>query len=93
VHLKQVDPAVLDQVRAEDLCFAEAVRRGAMIEPPKGVPAMEPLLEELAELDVDLFAIVEQDLYPCDRDVPLPIARRTAAYLGSCGLGPVRVHQ
>ena len=37
---------------------------------------------------VDLFAIVEQDLYPCERDVPFPIAKRTQQYLGACGLGP-----
>jgi inosose dehydratase len=89
VHLKQVDPAIIAQVDAEGLHFAEAVRLGAMVEPPLGVPDMPPLLDELARLDVDLFAIVEQDLYPCEKDVPLPIATRTAAYLGGCGLGPV----
>jgi len=90
LHLKQVDPSVLAQVNAEDLCFAEAVRRGAMVEPPKGIPAMEPLVEAVSRLDVDLFAIVEQDLYPCAPDTPFPIAERTRQYLGSCGLGPGR---
>lgn len=37
-------------------------------------------------LDVDLFAIVEQDMYPCEPDRPLPIARRTRGYLRSCGV-------
>jgi inosose dehydratase len=59
-----------------------------MIEPPEGIPVMEPLLDELGKLDVDLFAIVEQDLYPCPLDAPLPIARRTRTYLSECGLGP-----
>ena len=90
VHLKQVDPEVMSQVRAEKLGFPPAVRRGAMIEPPLGIPAMEPLLAELAALDVPLFAIVEQDLFPCATDVPLPIATRTREYLNSCGLGPRR---
>jgi inosose dehydratase len=85
VHLKQVDPAVMAQVVADDLCFAEAVRRHAMCEPPAGVPDFVPLLASLADLDVDLFAIVEQDLYPCDPSTPLPIARRTRSYLGTCG--------
>jgi inosose dehydratase len=89
VHLKQVDPAIMARVRDEGLAFAPAVALGAMVEPPHGVPAMPPLLDALAGLDVDLFAIVEQDLYPCEKDVPLPIARRTATYLGGCGLGPV----
>jgi inosose dehydratase len=88
VHLKQVDPAIMQQVRDEGLCFAEAVRRGAMIEPPQGVPEMEPLLDELLGLDVDLFAIVEQDLYPCAVDVPSPIAARTRRYFNECGIGP-----
>jgi inosose dehydratase len=90
VHLKQVDPAVLAQVQQQGLAFAQAVALGAMIEPPNGVPDMPPLLDELGRLDVDLFAIVEQDLYPCDPDTPLPIATRTARYLGDCGIGPVR---
>lgn len=85
VHLKQVDPRILARVTAEDLCFAEAVRRHAMCEPPGGVPHFGPLLEALAGLEVDLFAIVEQDLYPCDADRPQPIASRTRAYLGTCG--------
>ncbi|HEV2917978.1 MAG TPA: sugar phosphate isomerase/epimerase, partial [Actinomycetota bacterium] len=88
LHLKQADPAVLEQVRAEGLSFAEAVRRGAMCEPPKGEPDMEALLGAVDQhLDGELFAIVEQDLYPCDPDVPLPIARRTYQYLRDLGVG------
>ena len=90
VHLKQVDPAVMQQVAEGKLGFAQAVRRGAMVEPPRGIPDMPTLLEALGRLDVDLFAIVEQDLYPCDPDVPMPIATRTSRYLSECGLGPVR---
>lgn len=86
VHLKQVDPAVLDRVHKEGLGFAPAVRQGVMVEPPYGVPPMQPLLDALAGLDADLFAIVEQDLYPCPPDVPLPIATRTRQYLSECGL-------
>lgn len=88
VHLKQVNSEVIDRVVAENLCFAEAVRLGAMVEPPYGEPAMEPLLDELAGLDAHLFVIVEQDMYPCPAGAPLPIATRTRAYYASCGLGP-----
>ncbi|HET7015075.1 MAG TPA: TIM barrel protein [Streptosporangiaceae bacterium] len=90
VHLKQVDPAVIARVDAERLPFPQAVRLGAMVEPPLGEPPMEPLLAALGELDADLFAIVEQDLFPCRPDVPLPIATRTLTYYASCGLGPAR---
>lgn len=90
VHLKQVDPTVISRVEAGRLCFAEAVRLGAMVEPPHGVPAMEPLLAALSGLDADIFAIVEQDMYPCLPDAPLPIAARTSAYFRSCGLQAAR---
>ena len=84
VHLKQVDPEIVAKVLEQDLSFPEAVRMGAMIEPPLGVPDMPPLLEALRGLDRDIQGIIEHDLYPCAPDVPLPIARRTKAYLKSC---------
>ncbi|MFD8571265.1 sugar phosphate isomerase/epimerase family protein [Streptomyces sp. NPDC059639] len=86
LHLKQVDPAVLADVRAQGTPFGPAVAQGVMCEPPRGVPELEPVLAAAARLDVDLFAIVEQDMYPCDPDRPLPIARRTRGYLRSCGV-------
>ncbi|MDH6539394.1 sugar phosphate isomerase/epimerase [Streptomyces sp. SPB4] len=85
LHLKQVDPRVLAEVRAERLPFGPAVARGVMCEPPSGVPALEPVLAAAQRLGVELFAIVEQDMYPCPPDRPLPIARRTRAHLRSCG--------
>ncbi len=52
-----------------------------MTEPPRGIPEMPPLLEAVAALDIDIFGIVEQDMYPCSPDAPLPIAQRTQKYL------------
>lgn len=89
VHLKQVDPVIVAQVADEGLAFPEAVRRGVMVEPPHGEPAMEPLLAELDGLGVPLFGIVEQDLFPCRADVPQPIAQRTRQYFNVCGLRPI----
>jgi len=86
VHLKAVDQAVVDEVHMRDLCFAEAVGLGAMVEPPGGVPSMKPLLDRLEALDLEVFTIVEQDLFPCDGDTPFPIATRTHRYLTSCGI-------
>ncbi|GHH83260.1 hypothetical protein GCM10018793_44890 [Streptomyces sulfonofaciens] len=85
LHLKQVDTRVLAEVRAQELPFGPAVARGVMCEPPSGAPALEPVLAAAQGLGVDLFAIVEQDMYPCAPDAPLPIARRTRAFLRSCG--------
>jgi inosose dehydratase len=84
VHLKQVNPEVVAKVKEQDLGFGEAVKLGAMVEPPSGIPAMPPILEALEGLGRDIFAIVEQDLYPVAFDKPLPIATRTRAYLNSC---------
>ena len=87
VHIKQMDPAIIDRAEREDLAFGQAVALGASCEPPRGVPDVPTVLEALAGLDADLFVVVEQDMYPVDFDVPAPIARRTRAYLTSCGLG------
>ena len=61
-----------------------------MTEPPRGIPEMPPLLAAIEKLGIDVFAIVEQDMYPCDVDHPLPIAQRTRRYLGSCGVPSVK---
>ncbi|MGA9873787.1 MAG: sugar phosphate isomerase/epimerase [Rhodococcus sp. (in: high G+C Gram-positive bacteria)] len=96
LHLKQVNEEVRAKVAAEDLPFGEAVKLGAMTEPPLGIPDMPSLLatiDKLADegtLTADIFAIVEQDMYPCAVDAPLPIAQRTRKYLGSCGIPSVQ---
>jgi inosose dehydratase len=90
VHLKQVDTALCARVREERVGFAPAVRLGAMVEPPLGEPDMPAVLRALDGLDRELFCIVEQDMYACEPEKPLPIARRTLEYFRTCGLGPGR---
>jgi inosose dehydratase len=92
VHIKQVNPAVLRDVRENNLSFGEAVTRGVCVEPPNGVPAVADVADALNAIDADVFVIVEQDLYPCDPDVPLPIAKRTRRLLRECGLGAEHQH-
>jgi len=41
----------------------------------------------LQEIDYSGFAIVEQDMYPCEFDKPFPIAKRTREYLRKIGIG------
>jgi inosose dehydratase len=84
LHLKQVNPEIVEKVLDKDISFPEAVRMGAMIEPPLGVPEMGPLLDAVAALGRDMSGIIEHDLYPCPPEVPLPIAIRTRAYLSTC---------
>ena len=86
VHIKQVDPGVLAQAREHDISFSAAVRRGVCVEPPRGVPDAAAVIAALKSLERPLFVVVEQDLYPCDADVPLPIAIRTREYLNTLGL-------
>ncbi|MFE0102865.1 TIM barrel protein [Streptomyces sp. NPDC059009] len=90
VHIKQMDPEILRQVAAEQLSFGEAVRRGVCVTPPAGVPDPASVIDELARLDAELFVVVEQDLYPCAPDVPLPIAVRTREHLADRGLSGTR---
>lgn len=90
VHIKQMDPVVLQQVAEENLSFGEAVRRGVCVTPPAGVPDPADIVAELSLLDAELFVIVEQDLYPCAPDVPLPIAVSTREHLAGCGLSGTR---
>jgi inosose dehydratase len=85
LHLKQVDPAILADVVRDEVPFGPAVKRGVMCEPPRGIPEMPPVLQAAQALDVDLFAIVEQDMYPCPPDQPFPIAQRTRRFLATCG--------
>lgn len=85
LHLKQVDPRILAEVVAGEVPFGPAVARGVMVEPPTGIPALGPVLTAAEGLGVDLFAIVEQDMYPCPPDKPFPIAERTRRFLRSCG--------
>ena len=92
VHIKQVSPTVLNEVREHKLSFGEAVTRGVCVEPPYGIPAVADVAGALKAIDADLFVIVEQDLYPCDPDVPLPIAKRTRQILRACGLGAEHQH-
>ena len=90
VHLKSVDPVVRAKVLAEDISLAEAVQLGVMCEPPYGEPDMPPLLDALARLERPIYAVIEQDLYPVEPHIPMPIGARTAGYYVGCGLGPVR---
>ena len=83
-----MNPLVVQHVLDKDLPFAEAVRMGAMIEPPLGLAEMGPLLDEVSGLGRDLDAIIEHDLYPCPPDIPLSIAKRTKAYLSPAAAPP-----
>ncbi|TDE92695.1 2-keto-myo-inositol dehydratase [Occultella glacieicola] len=87
VHIKAFDPELVRQAHELDWPFGEAVARGASVRPPAGEPDMPQLIEALADLDKELYVILEQDLYPADPALPLPNAIKTREYLAECGLG------
>ena len=65
--------------------FVDAVAKGVMTEPGfEGVPEFAPIIEKAAQINPEMFAIVEQDMYGCDVDFPAPIADRTLKHIMSC---------
>lgn len=86
VHIKQMDPAIVEQAEREDLAFGQAVAMGASCEPPTGLPDIPSVVEALSGLDAELYVVVEQDMYPAPFDKPEPIARRTRDYLRGVGV-------
>ena len=57
------------------------------VTPAAGQPEVRAVIDGLAALDKELYVIVEQDLYPCDPDVPLPLAIETRRVLADNHLG------
>jgi inosose dehydratase len=87
LHLKSVDRDVQKKVEAEKIPFAEAVKIDMFVEPSKGAVDFRAFRDVLREIDYTGYAIVEQDMYPAPFDKPLPIAKRTRAYLREIGIG------
>ena len=87
LHLKDVDGDKLKRVKAEKMPMVEAVAMGVFCEPTEGVVDFEALVGVLREIGYDGWATVEQDMYQPPMDEPLPIAKRTRAYLRETGLG------
>lgn len=87
LHLKSVDPVLRARVTAENIPFALAVGQGMFVEPSKGAVDFLAFRDVLRDIDYTGFGIVEQDMFPAPFDKPLPIAKRTRAYLREIGLG------
>ena len=77
VHLKDIDATRLQQVRAERLDFATAVRSGLFVPLGEGMVDMERIFGALRASNYNGWVIVEQDA-PAD---PLAAAMKSRAYL------------
>jgi inosose dehydratase len=87
LHLKSVDGEISARVAAENIPFAKAVAMDMFVEPSRGKVDFVALRDVLREIDYVGYGIVEQDMFPAPFDKPLPIAKRTRAYLREIGLG------
>jgi inosose dehydratase len=87
LHLKSVDGDIQRKVTAEKTPFALAVGMDMFCEPSKGKVDFPAFVEVLREVGYAGWATVEQDMYPAPFDKPLPIAKRTRAYLRESGIG------
>ncbi|GIE94933.1 TIM barrel protein [Paractinoplanes rishiriensis] len=87
IHIKQMNPVLVQRAKGENMAFGQAVALGVSCEPPAGIPGIPSVVRALEERGRDTFVIVEQDMYPVAFEVPAPIAARTRDYLISCGIG------
>jgi inosose dehydratase len=87
LHLKSVDRRLQRKVEAEKIPFAKAVAMGIFCEPSQGAVDFKAFRDVLDQVNYRGWAIVEQDMYPAPFDKPLPIAKRTRAYLKGIGIG------
>ncbi|MBP7003048.1 myo-inosose-2 dehydratase [Amaricoccus sp.] len=63
IHAKNVRPAIMREVRAQNLSFLEGVRRGAFTVPgdPEGCVAFEPVLRIAAERGYSGWLVIEAE--------------------------------
>ena len=87
LHLKNVDATVMGSVRANDFSFVKAVELGAFTTLDSGIVDVRALRQVLEDAGYDGWAVVEQDMYPCSFDKPLPVARRNREFLRTISLG------
>src|SRR5262245_43850652 len=82
LHLKDVNPTVLESVRRDGIGYLDAVRRGVFCELGAGCVDFPKLIEELNHQGFSGWAIVEQDVDTSQPDVqPIESAIRSREYL------------
>lgn len=87
LHLKNVDNEVRAKVAAGNIPFVKAVAMNIFVEPSLGAVDFKAFRNALHDINYVGYGIVEQDMFPAPFDKPLPIAKRTRAYLREIGMG------
>lgn len=85
LHLKDCEPKVAAQARAEGLDYFQAVRRGVFCELGRGCVDFRGVLETFQARGYRGWALVEQDVLP-GMGAPRESARRNREYLRSLGV-------
>ena len=85
VHLKNVEPGVLERVRAGAMSYVDAVRAGVFCPLDSGIVDIPQVLKALKRAGYDGWLVVEQDidLSQPDHADPFEGAARARAYLSS----------
>ena len=87
VHIKQMDPAIVERAERDDLAFGQAVAMGASCEPPAGLPDIPSVVEALKRARRGALRRRRAGHVPrATFDKPEPIARRTRDYLRGVGV-------
>lgn len=80
VHLKDIRPAVVRQVRDESLSFLEGVRKGAFTIPGDGCIDFAPIFAVLAKNNYEGYMVVEAEQDPAIAN-PFEYALRARAFI------------
>lgn len=64
VHLKDIRPAIIEQIKAESLSFLDGVRKGAFTIPGDGGIDFDPIFSVLADNNYEGYMVVEAEQDP-----------------------------
>ena len=82
LHLKDVRPAVLEEVRRDRVRYLDAIRRGVFCELGEGAVDLAGVIQELTRGGFDGWAVFEQDVDPTIPGTdPMASAARSREYL------------
>ena len=80
VHLKDIRPEVVAQVKAENKSFLDGVRMGAFTVPGDGVIDFKPIFDVLEEVGYEGYVLVEAEQDPAKAN-PLEYAIKARKYI------------
>ncbi len=80
VHLKDIRPDVIAEVKANGESFLQGVRKGTFTVPGDGVIDFEPIFQVLADNDYEGYVLVEAEQDPAIAN-PFEYAKKARAYI------------